>query len=165
MIGFYLLLALAGFLFIAALFRLIGLLAGAPVISSDRRVIRVALQLASLKPREKLIDIGCGWGRVLQIARKQFGARVYGVEVSPIPWLVARLRFKNVCLGTISAADLKKYNLVYAYLMPGIMRKSRHQLEKAIAQGARVVSVSFPIPNLTPAKTASCRGYTIYLYR
>jgi cyclopropane fatty-acyl-phospholipid synthase-like methyltransferase len=53
---------------------------------------RVALKLANLKPDEVLYDLGAGDGRVLFIARRDFGARAVGIEVGPIQGALIWLR-------------------------------------------------------------------------
>jgi cyclopropane-fatty-acyl-phospholipid synthase len=35
-----------------------------------------------LKPGERLLDIGCGWGGLVQFAAERYGARAYGVTLS-----------------------------------------------------------------------------------
>ena len=35
-----------------------------------------------LKPGEKLLDVGCGWGGLARLAAREFGAEVYGITLS-----------------------------------------------------------------------------------
>lgn len=45
-----------------------------------------------LKPRQKVLDIGCGWGSFAGFAAERYGAEVFGVTVSKVQgkWLEAR---------------------------------------------------------------------------
>jgi cyclopropane-fatty-acyl-phospholipid synthase len=44
--------------------------------------IRRALQQSQVQPGERLLEIGCGWGSLAELAIEEFGARVTGVTLS-----------------------------------------------------------------------------------
>ena len=48
-----------------------------------------------LKPGEKLLDIGCGWGSMAQYAAQQYGVEVTGITISKQQWQLAQ----NRCQG------------------------------------------------------------------
>ena len=53
--------------------------------------IRRILRFAEVQPGETVCDLGCGEGRVLITAAKEFSARSIGVEIDPLKILLARL--------------------------------------------------------------------------
>src|SRR5690349_13507424 len=55
----------------------------APFVASPARVVDRMLSLASIRPGETVYDLGCGDGRVLIAAVKNYKAKAVGVEISP----------------------------------------------------------------------------------
>jgi len=52
-----------------------------PFVPTPEKVIREMLKLAGVKPGETIYDLGCGDGRILIIAAKEFGAKAVGIEI------------------------------------------------------------------------------------
>lgn len=160
----WLVLLFAVLLFAIALFRLIALISGAPLISLNNKVADKALELIRLERGQTFIDLGCGWGNVLNIAQKKYSADVVGVEISPLPYLISSLRFRGVHWQNIFSTNIEKYDVVFAYLFPGIVHKLSPKLIKYIQGGGRMVSVSFPITGLKAKTITKFRNHTIYTY-
>jgi len=124
---------------------------GAMFTSTARVKIRKALDAVPMKPGELLVDIGCGDGRVLRLARKRYGVRCLGFEINPIAFTKAKLltmgrKGIEVHCRNFWKADLGKADIVSCYLFPDVMRRLGEKLEKELAAGARVISFNFPIP-------------------
>jgi hypothetical protein len=124
---------------------------GAMYTSTARVKIRTVLEAVSMNPGELLVDIGCGDGRVLRMARKHYGVRCLGFEINPIAFLKAKLlsagrRGIEVRYRNFWKADLGKANVVSCYLFPDVMRRLGVKLDKELGAGARVISFNFPIP-------------------
>lgn len=62
-----------------------------------------------LKPGERLLDVGCGWGGLARHAAKHYGVEVYGITLSKEQLALARER--NVALGLdgLISLELKDY--------------------------------------------------------
>lgn len=58
-----------------------------------------------LKPGERLLDVGCGWGGLARHAAKHYGAEVYGITLSKEQLALARER--NVALGLEGLINLE----------------------------------------------------------
>jgi cyclopropane-fatty-acyl-phospholipid synthase len=56
--------------------------------------VRRALREAGVKPGDRVLEIGCGWGGLAEMAAREFGARVKGVTLSreQLQWGQARMR-------------------------------------------------------------------------
>lgn len=114
------------------------------------------IELAQLRPGMKVLDLGCGAGRLLFLAAKS-GADVVGYELNPIlvPWvrLVVRLRgLKNIKIifKSIFNADLKNADVVFTFLMDRPMKKLEPKLFSECKPGATIISYTFPIPGHEP---------------
>ncbi|MCQ4062230.1 SAM-dependent methyltransferase, partial [Klebsiella pneumoniae] len=41
--------------------------------------LRLICRKLRLKPGDRLLDVGCGWGGLARFAAREFGARVFGI--------------------------------------------------------------------------------------
>ncbi len=132
--------------------------------TSDERVVE-ALRLAGLRPGERLLDLGCGDGRVLVRAAETFGADVRGVELDPALAETARQRLATAGFpGTVLEADFERApieaDVVFAFLSPATLQRLRPRLEH-MASHVRIVTTGYPVPGWLP----NALGDRVYLYR
>jgi cyclopropane-fatty-acyl-phospholipid synthase len=62
-----------------------------------------------LKPGERLLDIGCGWGALILRAARKFGARALGITLSKNQYELAKLRIKEEGLQHLCEVRLEDY--------------------------------------------------------
>jgi protein-L-isoaspartate O-methyltransferase len=147
----------------------------APYVVSPQEIVDRMLELADLKPGEKLYDLGSGDGRILITAVVRFKAKAVGVEISDD--LVAstndrihRLGLDNdarVIHGNFLDTDLSPADVVTLYLATDANEMLRPNLEKYLRNGARVVSHDYRVPGWKPKlvdKDPESHGHIIYLY-
>jgi len=67
--------------------------------------VRRALQEVKLEPHQHLMEIGCGWGALAQMAAQEFGAKVSGVTLSHEQLSFSTERMKQ--LGLDQQTDLR----------------------------------------------------------
>ena len=63
----------------------------------------------SLKPGERFLDIGCGWGALVIHAARHYGVRAHGVTLSPQQLKVAQERIEQEGLGDRVSVELLDY--------------------------------------------------------
>jgi hypothetical protein len=147
---------------------------GVPALASSRsetRDVIALLQQAQLPPNAVIIDLGSGWGTlVVALARAFPDARVHGVEMSPLPYWVSRLRTRglaNVSLrwGNFFRSDLQHADAITCYLMPGLMPRVRDMLDSGLKPGTPVVSNTFLFRGraVSASRNRALRG-TVALY-
>jgi len=147
----------------------------APYVVSPQEIVDRMLELADLRPGEKLYDLGSGDGRILVTAVVRFKAKAVGVEISDD--LVAstndrihRLGLDNdarVIHGNFLDTDLSPADVVTLYLATDANEMLRPNLEKYLRNGARVVSHDYKVPGWKPKlvdKDPFSHGHIIYLY-
>ncbi len=115
---------------------------------------RAAEELAKRLPRNALLcDLGCGLGGPLaRVHGLRPDVRLAGVEAAPLNWLVARLRLAgraDIRLGSLWAADLSRYDMVYAYLSPAPMQRLWEKARAEMKPGSLFVSNSFAVAGVT----------------
>ncbi len=125
-----------------------------PYVPTPKKIIKLMIQLAEIKPGEKVCDLGSGSGRIIiAVAKKQKNNLVVGFEKFFTPRLVSKLRlffhpFINKRIQIIKAdffnIDLHNFDVVFCFLTPEAMRilNPRFQLLK---KGSRIVSYMFPL--------------------
>jgi SAM-dependent methyltransferase len=132
--------------------------------TSDERIDE-ALRLAGLRPGERLLDLGCGDGRVLLRAAEAYGAQVSGVELDPVLAATARELLEAAGVdGTVLEADFESVpieaDVVFAFLSPATLQRLRPRLA-ALPSDSRVVTTGYPVPGWLPNDL----GERVYLYR
>ena len=132
--------------------------------TSDERIDE-ALRLAELRPGERLVDLGCGDGRVLLRAAEAYGANVAGVELDPGLAETARQRLEAAGVeGTVLEADFESVpieaDVVFAFLSPATLQRLRPRLA-VLPSSTRVVTTGYPVPGWLPDGL----GERVYLYR
>lgn len=148
----------------------------APYVSSPQPIVVRMLEIARLRSGETLYDLGCGDGRILTTAAREFGARAVGVELSPALVRRAREAVEKMGLqgqvqiieGDLRNVDLSGADVVALYLLTEANEQLRPKLEKELRPGARVVSLEFRIRGWKPSRVEKVEAhrhpYTIYLY-
>lgn len=126
---------------------------GAPFVPTPMPRVKRMIELAGIKPGEKVYDIGCGDGRMVYVAANEYGADATGFELSPLVYALARARkFFWRSKAKIEFRDFRHQNLsnadvIVCYLLPESLARLQPKLEAELKPGARVVSYAFPIGN------------------
>lgn len=168
MIAFYLLTGI--FLTLAALWILIPALYGLSSVPTKHDRVRAALRLADLRAGEAFFDLGCGDGRTLVLAAREFDASATGIEIGPVQRLVSwmnaarngvrpRVRVKR---GNFYRADVRAADVVFVYATTRELSRLQAHLKRQLRDGTRVVTVGSNFPDWEPAKID--RENLLFLY-
>jgi len=161
---FALAVALAYFIFASFAF-------GAGYEPTPRRAVETMLRFAEVGPRDTVYDLGAGTGAIVFRAARIYRARVVGVEVEPLRFLILRLRratgpfADRITLhwGNLFNLEFRDATVITAFLWPGAMARLRPKFEAELPPGARVVSHCHPVPGWTVEKYD--KSTDVYLYR
>jgi SAM-dependent methyltransferase len=141
------------------------LIFGAPYLPTHKKQAQIALDLLELKKGQTFYELGCGDGRVLNIAAKR-GLKAVGYELNPLIYLVARIvtwknrKLASVVYGNFWKADISKADGIFVFLIDRFMARLDKKLESE-ANGSSLVSYAFKIPGKKPV----IEKEGLYLYR
>ena len=139
--------------------------------SSDE-VVTAMLKMAKVTENDIVYDLGCGDGRIVIAAAKEFGARGVGVDLDPKriqesnenakkAGVTDRVKFIE---GDLYEADIRQATVVTLFLWPSINLKLRPRLLKELKPGTRVVSHSHDMGEWTPDARTEVNGARLHLW-
>ena len=146
-------------------------LSGAPWVPTWRRDVDRFLKLANVQPGEKVYDLGCGDGRIVEAAAAA-GATAVGYEISLLPLIMAKLRrwrspyrSRMTILGRdFWPANMDDANAVFTFLVPATLPKLSLKMRK-FRPGTRLVNAVWPVPGWKAKAVSQANGQaSLYLY-
>ncbi len=137
----------------------------APFITTPPEVVARMLQIADTGPRDFVVDLGSGDGRIVIAAAREYGASGLGVELEPE--LVAKAR-ENARLAGVAdrarfeagdalKADVSQASVVTVYLLPSLLDLLQPRLLAQMRPGARVVTHAFVFKGWQPDRAETVR--------
>jgi SAM-dependent methyltransferase len=145
-------------------------------VPTPHHVVAEMLRLVALKPTDVVYDLGCGDGRVVITAAKQYSARGVGIDIDPKrikdsranarqAGVVNRVKFLQ---QDLFETDIREATVVTLYLLPQLNRQLIPKLLSDLQPGTRVVSHDFDMGDWHPDKVIYVRGssyeHTVYYW-
>jgi len=133
---------------------------GVPFITTPDNVTLEMLRLAQVGPRDHVIDLGSGDGRIVITAARRFGATGLGVELVPelVQQSLRNARDAGVAHKVsfleqdLFKADLSQATVVTLYLLPETNLQLRPRLLQ-LKPGTRIVSHDWDMGDWQPDQT------------
>ena len=140
--------------------------------STPTEVVEEMLKIAKVEKTDVVYDLGCGDGRIVIAAAKQYGARGVGIDIDPKriqeSWINAK---KAGVTGQVTfleqdffETDLSKATVVTLYLHYDLNLRLRPKLQKELRPGSRIVSSTFDMGDWNPDRTSLISGRNIYCW-
>jgi uncharacterized protein (TIGR03000 family) len=126
--------------------------------ATPQKVVDALLRLATLSKNDVLWDLGCGDGRIVVTAAKEYGCKACGFDVDPQLVRASRANARehgveslvNIQQRDIFSVDLSQGpTLVTLYLLPRLNARLLPQL-RSLPDGARVISVAHRMADIPP---------------
>ena len=143
-----------------------------PYEPSTEEIVTAMLNLAKVGRHDVVYDLGCGDGRIVIAAAKQFRARGIGVDIDPQRIAEAQQNARTAGVGKqvtfrnedLFEAKISDATAVMLYLWPEVNLKLRPKLWKELKPGTRVVSHSHTMGDWEAEKQIEVGGHTLYLW-
>jgi len=143
-----------------------------------KAVAKLVCERLKVRPDDILYELGCGDGAVLTALVNCSRCTGVGVELSED--LASRAR-RNVTMAELSdrvridvadfrTVDLTSATVIYLYIVKGGLESLSSQLRRALSNGTRIASYTFPLPRVVPTEVLTIPGIPkpygkVYLYK
>ena len=143
-----------------------------PYVPTSPETVAAMLKLAGVQKNDMVIDLGCGDGRIVITAAKEYGAHGIGVDIDPERIKEANENAQKEGVanivgfrqGDLFNTDIRKATVVTLYLLPEVNMKLRPRLQRELKPGTRIVSHSFDMGDWKPDKEEHVGGSDIFLW-
>jgi trans-aconitate methyltransferase len=137
-----------------------------------REIIRALKDEVGNREDLLLYELGSGWGGLAVLIARAFPkVTVHGFEISPVPFVLSKLRqrknlrFYNRDVFTL---DLSGVDVIAVYLTPWHLERLVPKMKAEMKAGSLIVASGFALPDMEPEKTVFVKGAlekAIYVYR
>jgi len=143
-----------------------------PYVPTENPVVEAMLNLAGVRSTDIVYDLGCGDGRIVVMAARNYGAHGVGVDINPERIRDARANAQRNAVENLVKfeendlfnADIHDATVVTLYLLPNVNLRLRPKLLKELKPGTRIVSHSFDMGDWKPEKEEVVDGQRLYLW-
>ena len=123
----------------------------APFVPTPQDVVDRMLELAGVTESDVIYDLGCGDGRIVITAAREYGARGVGIDIDPQRIAEANANAEAEGVQDLvtfieqdaMTVDVSDATVVTLYLLSSSNLKLRPLLTEQLAPGARIVSHAF----------------------
>ena len=132
-----------------------------PYVPSPSSVVADMLTLAEVGPKDFVIDLGSGDGRIVLTAAKVFGARGFGVDINEklVKEANDSARQQGIAdrasftIQDLFKTDIRKATVVTMYLLPKTVNMLKEKLLTELRPGTRILSHDYPLSEWEAADT------------
>src|SRR3954469_13352014 len=136
---------------------------GGPYVPTPQAVVDAMLDFAKVGPKDFVIDLGSGDGRIVLTAAQKYRARGMGFDIDPDlvqasnaeaqkRGIADRVRFVT---QDVLQAKIDQASIVTLYLLPGMMQTLQAKFIRELKPGTRIVSHDFPFGDWKPDRETS----------
>jgi SAM-dependent methyltransferase len=140
-------------------------------VPTPEALVERMLRMARVGPKDYVIDLGSGDGRIAIAAAQKFGARAHGIEYNPDMVALSNRNAEKAGVADkvkfvkadIFESDFSQASVITMYLLPALNMKLRPKILD-LRPGTRVVAHAFNMEDWQPDQTASVEGRDAFLW-
>ena len=124
---------------------------GAPYVPTKKDSALELLEHARLQKGQKILELGCGDGRVIRTAVETFKMKGVGIDINRLLIWIARFKHRkfkrdlSFKTANVFKTPLSGYNVIYLFLMPEMLVKLKEKFTKECKRGTLIISHGFKI--------------------
>jgi len=131
-----------------------------PYVPTTEAAVQAMLKLADVKKADNVYDLGCGDGRIVIAAARDFRAHAVGIDIDPTRIREAKENAKKAGVealvrfeeNDLFQADIHEATVVTLFLLPKVNLKLKPKLLEDLRPGTRIVSNTFDMGDWKPDK-------------
>lgn len=157
---------------------IVSVIFGAPFVPLSRKKVKTILFFGGVSPGDIFYDLGCGDGRILVSAVRDFGVKKgIGWEAAFWPYYKSLFFTKDyrgrkvieIFRGNLLKTNLVNATFIYLYLLPKITDKVAYKIAREAGSGTKILSPRFAIdlgkhPEFKLLKSGLVANIQTYLY-
>ena len=129
-----------------------------PYVPTTEEAVKAMLKLADVKPADIVYDLGCGDGRIVIAAAKEYGVHGVGIDINPERIQEAKANAKKAGVeklvrfeeNDLFDADIHEATVVTLFLLNTVNLRLRPKLLRELKPGTRIVSNTFDMGDWKP---------------
>src|SRR4051812_44130091 len=129
-----------------------------PYVPSPQSVVADMLKMTGIGPRDFVIDLGSGDGRIVRTAAKVYGARGFGVEIQDDLVRLSNEEARKEGIGDrvkfvkqdLFKTDISQATVLTMYLLPNTVNMLSEKLQNELRPGTRILSHDYGLTGWTP---------------
>src|SRR5579863_10155267 len=137
-----------------------------PYLPTTEPAVDAMLKLASVKSSDVVYDLGCGDGRLVIAAAKEYGARGVGIDINPDRIREANANARKAGVENLVRfeendffkADIHEASVVTLFLLNTVNLQLRPKLLQELKPGTRIVSNTFKMGDWKPDQEVTVQG-------
>ena len=134
-----------------------------PYVPTTEEAVKAMLKLADVQKSDIVYDLGCGDGRIVIAAAKEYGAHGVGIDINPERIQEAEANAKKAGVeklvrfeeNDLFKANIHEATVVTLFLLRSVNLKLRPKLLRDLKPGTRIVSNTFDMGDWKPEKEES----------
>ena len=141
-------------------------------VPTPHEVVTEMLNVAKVRGKDILYDLGSGDGRIVITAARKYGTRGTGIDLDPArieesqrgarkAGVTGKVQFRQ---ADLFETDLRDATVVTMYLLPTLNVRLRPKLYKELKPGSRVVSHAFDMGNWKPDSTFMASTSAVFFW-
>jgi hypothetical protein len=131
---------------------------GGPYVPTPQAVVDAMLEFGKVGPKDFVIDLGSGDGRIVLTAAQKYHARGMGFDIDPdlVQQSNAEAKKRGIAdrasfvTQDVLKAKIEQATIVTLYLLPGMMQSLQAKFVRELKPGTRIVSHDFPFGDWKP---------------
>jgi SAM-dependent methyltransferase len=137
-----------------------------PYVPTTEAAVQAMLKLAGVKRTDIVYDLGCGDGRIVIAAAKEYGAHGVGIDINSERVQEAKENAAKAGVGNLVRfeendlfhADIHEATVVTLFLLNSVNVRLRPKLLKDLKPGTRIVSNTFDMGDWKPDRELTVGG-------
>lgn len=142
-------------------------------VPTSQSIVDAMLKLAKVTQEDIVYDLGCGDGRIVITAAKEYGAKGKGIDIDPKRINEANANAEKAGVtdkvefveANLFESDMSEASVVTLYLLNSLNMKLRPILLQQLKPGTRIVSHAFNMGDWEPDQTIQVDGATVHLWK